>query len=520
MDKDSVEGCFSGLLTAGEDHSGDPEENDVIAGNQNIRGIEIIQILGFVGPAKGLKGPQCGGEPGIQHILFPDDILTTAVSALCGILSGDGIFAALRAAPCRDLMTPPELTGDTPVVNIFHPVGVGLGKTVGNEFGFAILHNTQSFLGKRLHLYKPLCGNNGFHIVVAAVAGTNIVLVLFHLFQKAQFLQVGNDGFAGLVAIHSLILAAQLVDNALIIQNPNGLQIVPQTYLKVIGVVSRSHLYTAGAEFHVHILVSNNGNFPVHQRQQALLADDVLITFVIGVHGNAGVTQHGLGTGGGNDDIAAFLTHDGILQVPEIAGLILIFHLCVRQCGDAVGAPVYDAAALIDIALFIKAHKYLTDGFGTAFVHGEAVTVPVTGGTKHLLLTDDASAVLFFPVPDPIQKLFTAKVVAGQSLLAELLFHLDLRCNAGMVIAGKPQGAVALHTLETNENVLQGAVHGVTHVKLTGDVWRRHHNGKGLFILVLFRMEIAAPGPHVVNTGFHLLGVINLWKFFHEYHLL
>ena len=57
MDQDGVEGCLSGVFTAGEDHSGNPEEDDIIAGNQHIGGIELLEVLGIgIGPAQGLEG--------------------------------------------------------------------------------------------------------------------------------------------------------------------------------------------------------------------------------------------------------------------------------------------------------------------------------------------------------------------------------------------------------------------------------------------------------------------------------
>ena len=57
VNQNSVERSLSGMLTAGEDHSGNPEENNVIAGNQHIGGIEVIQILCLFRPTECLKRP-------------------------------------------------------------------------------------------------------------------------------------------------------------------------------------------------------------------------------------------------------------------------------------------------------------------------------------------------------------------------------------------------------------------------------------------------------------------------------
>jgi len=56
-----------------------------------------------------------------------------------------------------------------------------------------------------------------------------------------------------------------------------------------------------------------------------MLADQVRVALVLGVHGHAGVAEHGLGTRGGDDDEgcgilrAEGLAFDRIAQVPEIA---------------------------------------------------------------------------------------------------------------------------------------------------------------------------------------------------------
>ena len=44
VDEDGVEGGLLGLLTAGEDHAGHPEEDDVIARDQHVGGVEICLL--------------------------------------------------------------------------------------------------------------------------------------------------------------------------------------------------------------------------------------------------------------------------------------------------------------------------------------------------------------------------------------------------------------------------------------------------------------------------------------------
>ena len=58
-------------------------------------------------------------------------------------------------------------------------------------------------------------------------------------------------------------------------------QIVPQTDLKVVGVVGGGHLHTAGAEFHLGIVIRHNRNLLIDQRQNDHLADNILIAVTV-----------------------------------------------------------------------------------------------------------------------------------------------------------------------------------------------------------------------------------------------
>ena len=345
---------------------------------------------------------------------------------------------------------------------------------------------------------------------MAAVAGTHVVAVRLHLHQISARFQIGDDLLSGLVAVETLILSAVFVDLAVVVQNPDDFQIVAQSHFKVIGVVGGGHLNAAGAKVHLGVIVSDDGDFLIHKGKNDHLAHDVLVALVVGVDAHAGVAQHGLGTGGRHDHLAGAVGQ-GVTDVPQVAGLVHILHLSVGQGGDAVGAPVDNAAALVDQTLFVQGDEDLPHGLGAALVHGEPGALPVAACAQLLLLLHNAVAVFVLPVPDALQKLFTTKIVAGQTLLAKLLLHLDLGGDAGVIDAGNPQGVVALHPLEPDQGILQCRVHGVTHVQLTGDVGWGHDDGEGLLAFVLLGVEVAALLPHVVDFGFHLLRLVDLW---------
>ena len=61
----------------------------------------------------------------------------------------------------------------------------------------------------------------------------------------------------------------------------------------VIEVMRRRDFYHAGTEFHVHVIVGNNWNLAIAQRQCYLLTDQFFITRVVRVHHHRHIPQHG-----------------------------------------------------------------------------------------------------------------------------------------------------------------------------------------------------------------------------------
>ena len=295
------------------------------------------------------------------------------------------------------------------------------------------------------------------------------------------------------------------------------------TQMKATGeVMAIAHSFEAalmkairGAEIKLDIIIGHDGQLTAHERQDRRLADEVLIALVRRVDRDAAVAEHRLGARGGDGQILVAVL-ERVADIPERAGHILILDLRVGQGSAAVRAPVDDAVALVDQALFIQLAKRLTHGLRAALIHGKAAAIPVAGHAERLLLLDDAVAVLLFPRPDALQKCITAEIVAGQTLfLAQHLLDLDLRGDAGVIRAGHPERGIALHALIAREDVLQRRVERVAHVQLTRNIRGRHYNGKRLFVRIGFAGKIAAAHPHVINLLLDLFGVVDLRKLFH-----
>ena len=367
---------------------------------------------------------------------------------------------------------------------------------------------------------------------MAAVAGADLMLQGLDLLQVAAFLQIGNNGLSGFHGGHACILAAvqdfrlahgctaageQFISGSLIgstghvaiigEDTDNG-QVVALADLKVIGVMGRSDLDNAGTLGHVGMLVADNGDFLVQQGQDDMAAVQMGIAGVFTVDSHSGIAQHGLRTGGSQfQHFAGFL--DRVQQMPEIAVHFLMLDLGIGDGGVAVGAPVDQTVATVDLALFIQTDKNFLDGIGAAFVHGEAFPVPVTAGAKLLQLLHNSVAELVFPFPGTLQETVTADHILGQTFLGHGFHNLCFGSNGSVVSAGNPQSCITLHTLGADQDILHGVVHGVAHVELAGDIGGRHYDGEGLLVLIALGVEIASVLPHLVDSGFYLLRVVD-----------
>ena len=75
-----------------------------------------------------------------------------------------------------------------------------------------------------------------------------------------------------------------------------------------------------------------------------------------------------------------------------------------------------------------------------------------------------------------------------------------LRGDAGVIGAGHPQGVVALHPLQADEDVLQRVVQRVAQVQRAGDVRRRNDDREGLAASWIgLAVKVAALDP---RTGY------------------
>ena len=223
-------------------------------------------------------------------------------------------------------MSPPQLTGDTPVTDFFQPVEISLFEPFRYELQITLLYRLDGRLGQFFHCHEPLVRQHRFDDRMAAVAFAHRNDLLFRLHQITGRIQIRHPGLPAFIPVHTCIFAGKLIHSCILVDAGRTRQTGPLTDLKVVRVVSRRDLYRTGSLFRIRIDVCDNWNFLSNQRQDYLLADHILISFIGRMHCDGLIGKHGLRSGGCNHDALTLTVRCRIPEIPVLSGFILMLY--------------------------------------------------------------------------------------------------------------------------------------------------------------------------------------------------
>ena len=507
--------------------------------------MEVLQVLGRVGPTQGGEGPQGRGEPRVEHVGVLHDAAAAALRAGLRRLDADqrpgaalhrdaegagsqglvppvpahrlqAIARAIGAVPGRDPVAPPDLPRQGPVADGVQPLQgiapVAVGHVGDLRRRPAVEVGANPF-GQGLHVHEPLLHGQRLDRRPALVMVGHGVLVVLRGHQQARRLQGGHHVLAALVPVLAGVGTRPRGHHRVEVDDGDLLQSVAGADLVVVRVVGRRHLHRPRAHLRVRMVVGHDGDRPVHEGQHHLPPDGGLPALVAGMDGDTRVPEHGLGAGGGHNHVGAAV-EAGIADVPEPPLGQDLLGLQVGDDAAAPGTPVDHPGAAVDPALLVKPLKSLEDGGDVTVVQGEAAALPVVAAAQLAHLVVDRFTVGLAPGPDALHQALPPEVVAGTALLlVQLLLHLHLRGDPGVVGARQDQRLVPLHALAADDVVVDRVLHGVAHVQLAGDVRRRDGDAPGGAVRVRTGAEPARRLPAPVPAPLAALGVVSLGQF-------
>src|SRR5262245_35323969 len=104
-------------------------------------------------------------------------------------------------------MAPPELAGDAPRPDVFHPVVVRLRPAARDDLDAALADGLGGLGGQWLHVHVPLLGNQGLDDRLAAIAEPDRMAIGLDAVDEPERLHVFDDAPAGLEAIETRVLS-------------------------------------------------------------------------------------------------------------------------------------------------------------------------------------------------------------------------------------------------------------------------------------------------------------------------
>ncbi len=238
-------------------------------------------------------------------------------------------------------------------------------------------------------------------------------------------------------------------------------------------VVAGRDLQRAGAELGLDALVGDDRHAPLDERDDRLLADEILVALVVGVHRDGDVAEDRRGAHRRDRDGAAPVRE----RVPDRRQRVVdvgVDQLEVGQRRVVERAPVDDPVVPVDPALLVQVHEEADDRARVLRVHREALSPVVERGADAPELGHDLAAVLVEPLPDERHERLAPHLLPCRPALArEELFDRRLRRDAGVVVARLEEHVVALHPPRPAHDVAHGELQRVADVQLAGHVGRR-----------------------------------------------
>ena len=500
------------------DHASDPEEDDVVAGDEH--GTRQVEVVGRavvalrLRPAERGEGDEGGGEPSVEHVGVARELHAFACLLLSLFLATGDIDVAGFVVPGGNLMAPEKLAGEAPVLNVLEPLAVDAAPFLREDVDFTGFDGFQADFADGLariegafgsglaHGHVPLVGEHRLDDLARAGDARNHVAVFLDADEKACGLEVLDHGLAALVAVHAAVLFGHVVVHAGgLRQHVEHREVVTAADFKVVEVVGGRDLHAARAEFAVHVAVGDDGDRAAGERQDEFLADQRSVALVLWIDGDGLVAEKRFGTGRGNDD--AFRAVGGrIADLPHVAVFLGAFDFKVGDGGLKLRVPVDEAVAAVDEAFLIKTNEGFNHDLGELFVHREVGAVPVDAVADAAHLVENRAARELLPFPDFFNELFARQGLVVNALLFKLALDDDLRGDAGMVRARNPDGVVAGHAVIARKRIHDRLIEGMPHVQNARDVGRRKLNGKARLLRVETGLEVAAFLPDRVPTRF------------------
>lgn len=426
------------------------------------------------------------------------------------------------------------MTGNVPVFETLEIIDKDLFLTGGVEFDFAFFEVFDGGFSKAFHVDEPLRFEHRLNDSATFVTVGDRVGDFFFAAHKALFFKIFQDLFAGFKSGETTIGFGDVgVHSAVFGDNRDALQIVTLANFEIVEIVGGGDFDGAGAVFGVGVLVGDDGDFTVGEREFNKATNEVLIARVIGVDGDGGITEKGFGASGTDDNFGVFDIgvivgaaigggDDLIGNIPEVTRFVLVFDFDVCESSLVVRAEIDEFFATVNHAVIPHFFKSFVDARDDVLIKGESEIIPSTRGTKSTKLEFHIATLLLDEVPDTGVKFVAGIFKAGVTFFFECAFVDDPGFEASVIGARDIPSIFAAETVVASEGIFEGDGEAVTDVKIAVGVggW---HNKRVAIISIGFigvddfwRIKGAGMFPFGVDLGLESTWFVAFGEF-HRY---
>src|SRR5581483_4000324 len=155
-------------------------------------------------PAERTEGHELRREPRVEHIGVSAQRPAGGFAARL-LLGARNIAVARFVVPGGNLMAPPELARDAPVLDVLEPMVVGGGPVLRYELHLAAGDHREAVPRHAVHLHEPLLGEHRLHDSVATIGARYSQLVWLLRNEQILFLEIIEDPLSSLEALEALV---------------------------------------------------------------------------------------------------------------------------------------------------------------------------------------------------------------------------------------------------------------------------------------------------------------------------
>ena len=216
-----------------------------------------------------------------------------------------------------------------------------------------------------------------------------------------------NDGFAGFLDCQAGKATGDFGHATVFADDLDDPEMMALTDFPVVEVVRGGNLDNTGAEAHVDHFVSDDFYLkrPIDAFDGDGLADVLLVTLVVRVDGDGGITEFGLGASRGESERT-------VLDVIERGFLFFVVDFDVGESGLVVRAEIDQFFATIDHTIVPHFFESRVDAGDDVFVESESEVGPSTRGAERADLELHVATLLLDEVPDARIELVAVKIEA------------------------------------------------------------------------------------------------------------